>query len=223
MKKKLCQVILLLFCLLGISLFLEHLRVDQNLSALIYHQHSRWPGIGHQPWTLLYRLAPVPGLLLGFLGMVLFVASWIRPHWQRVRRPGLFLALALALGPGLLINVGLKDQMGRARPRELTEYGKNQVYTPFWRPGESGTNSSFPSGHAGAAFYCIAPFFIFRRSRPRLALAWLGGGLAWGSLTGLGRLLEGAHFFSDIVWAGVLIYLTCDLLATWLRPDRPAL
>ena len=33
-------------------------------------------------------------------------------------------------------------------------------------------------------------------------------GLGYGGLMGLGRMIQGAHFFSDVVWAGGFVYLT---------------
>jgi membrane-associated PAP2 superfamily phosphatase len=37
---------------------------------------------------------------------------------------------------------------------------------------------------------------------------WLVGGIACGSTVGLGRMLQGAHFARDVLWAFGFVYLT---------------
>src|SRR5215210_6872158 len=37
----------------------------------------------------------------------------------------LFLLVTLALGPGLIVNVGLKDYWGRARPIDVPQFGRS--------------------------------------------------------------------------------------------------
>lgn len=80
----------------------------------------------------------------------------------------------------------------------------------FHRLGEAAVNSkgkSFPSGHASAAFYLIFPFFLLRNTRPLWARTFLFAGLGYGLLMGICRMCQGAHFASDVIWAGGFVYL----------------
>jgi lipid A 4'-phosphatase len=54
--------------------------------------------------------------------------------------------------------------------------------------------------------------FIFP-DRRRL---WLGVGLLSGSIAGLGRVIQGAHFLSDVVFAGFIVYACAYWLNRWL-------
>jgi lipid A 4'-phosphatase len=70
----------------------------------------------------------------------------------------LFLLLALVIGPGLVANVGLKDHWGRARPREVTEFGGNAVFSPALVPHfeNAHANGSFVAGDAAFGFFITA-------------------------------------------------------------------
>jgi lipid A 4'-phosphatase len=59
----------------------------------------------------------------------------------------LFLVTTLALGPGLLTNVILKDHWGRPRPIDVTQFGGDQHFVAWWDPrGDCPGNCSFVSG-----------------------------------------------------------------------------
>ena len=69
----------------------------------------------------------------------------------------LFLMATLALGPGLLVNVLLKDHWGRPRPVDVTQFGGDQHFVAWWDPrGECPNNCSFVSGDVAAAFWTLA-------------------------------------------------------------------
>lgn len=195
--------------------------VDIRL-ARIFYSNGTWPGIDTFPWQFIYTYAAVPGFIMAGGGLIVLLAGFIQKSFARYRKQALFYILLLALGPGLVINVILKDNLGRARPREVTEFGGKYEYTQIWQRGDTGKNSSFPSGHASSAFFLIAPWFVYRNRNTILAFSFLGGGLAYGSLVGFARMLQGGHFLSDVVWAGLLVYLCGDILAWLLKLDNSA-
>jgi membrane-associated PAP2 superfamily phosphatase len=166
-----------------------------------------WPAGSGPPWNILYIWAPFPAIVLAVTALILLAAGFFNPNVASCRRKAVFVLLLLALGPGLVVNVLLKDQLGRARPREVIEFGGSQQFTQFWQPGSTGSNSSFPSGHAAIAFFMIAPWFVLRDNKHAIATGFLVFGLSFGSLVGVARILQGGHFVSDVVWAGGLIYL----------------
>ena len=123
-----------------------------------------------------------------------------------------FLWFALALGPGLLVNVLLKVEVERPRPSQVVEFGGPQAFVPaFAVPPPDAYGASFVSGHAAIAFWLGALAWVF----PRRRRAWLIAGLGAGALMGATRMSAGAHFLSDVVFAGVAVYLTAAL-AAWL-------
>lgn len=196
---------------------------DLRLARAVYGQGGVWPGINRFPWDLLYEYAGAPAFLLaGLAGGVLLGGLFLKRLADQ-RRPALFLLLMLALGPGLVVNVLLKDHLGRARPREVQEFGGQYAFTQIWQRGETGKNSSFPSGHASVGFYLIAPWFILRRRDRVQASCWLAGGVAYGFLVGAARILQGAHFLLDVFWACGLVYLVGELIAQAMSLDRLSL
>lgn len=202
----------LLFLTLCIYLF----DADRGIAGIMYHADPNWPGTNRFLWKMLYTWAPLPGLCIAASALFMLLAGFLYSAWKKWRTSCLFLVLLLAMGPGLVVNVLLKDHLGRARPREIIEYGGTHHYTEIWEKGTTGANSSFPSGHASVAFYTMAPWFIFRDTRKRAAAAWLILGTGFGMTVGLARMLQGGHFLSDVLWAGGIVYLTGEVLAFFL-------
>ena len=93
-------------------------------------------------------------------------------------RKVLYLLLVLAVGAGLLVNVGLKENLGRARPRNIEEFGGSEQFTPaFHVAGGCRKNCSFASGDAAGAFFSLSLAMAFRRKRANLLAAAAFGGL----------------------------------------------
>ena len=179
-----------------------------------------WPAGSQFPWNILYSWAPVPALVLAGTALIVLVSGFFTCKFTSCRGKAVFILLFLALGPGLLINVLLKDQLGRARPREAVDFGGSHQFTQLWQPSSAGENSSFPSGHAAIAFFSMAPWFVLRDNRRATAAGFLVFGLVFGSLVGIARILQGGHFVSDVVWAGGLMYLVGGGLALVLGFGR---
>lgn len=206
--------------LMLLSFFIWLTDSDLGLARLVYDDQIRWPGLGRFPWNFIYTYAAIPAFVLAGIALVVLLFGFVNKSLAAYRRQALFLVLLLVLGPGLVVNVIFKDNQGRARPRELIEFGGKYEFSQMWEKGATGRNSSFPSGHSSAGFYLMAPWFILRRYQRRKAFAWLGGGIAYGSLVGATRILQGGHFLSDVLWAGGMVFLTGEILALLLKADE---
>jgi lipid A 4'-phosphatase len=187
--------------------------IDLAISALFYDpQHGfplgDWPAVRSLeatiPWIsrTIFVVAAAAGLWLALVGRVL---------WRFDRKAILFIVIATGLGPGILVNTVLKDHWGRARPVQIEAFGGTKEFTPAPLAADQCTrNCSFVSGHAALAFSLVGFAFLLPRGWARRAgqVAALG----FGGLIGLGRIAAGAHFLSDIVFAGLLVYGTSWLL-----------
>lgn len=128
----------------------------------------------------------------------------------------IFLFVSLLLGPGLVVNYVFKENWGRARPHEVVEFGGINLYTsPLKITKECDGNCSFVSGHASGAFFVLSLSWVFRRKR------WFWIGLSLGSLVGIGRVLQGGHFLSDVVFAFWAVYFSSLLTAMWFGLKAP--
>jgi lipid A 4'-phosphatase len=127
---------------------------------------------------------------------------------HRLLIPGravVFLIATLALAPGLVVNVLLKDHWGRPRPIDVTQFGGDQHFVAWWDPrGDCPKNCSFVSGDVSGAFWTLAPAALV--PPPWRALAY-GAALALGTGMAALRVAAGAHFLSDTVFAGVFTFL----------------
>ncbi len=122
----------------------------------------------------------------------------------------LFLAICLAMGPGVIANLTLKDHWGRARPRQVAEFGGSKAFTrPLIPANQCPRNCSFVSGEAASIFL---PFYAVAFVAPQWAAALVAAGTLLGFASGAVRVSQGAHFLSDIVFAGVFMALTVGLV-----------
>ena len=192
------------------TIWLRATDIDLTLSARYYVPGEGWPAGGVQPWKWLYDYGVIPAWVIALPALLLGVATVFRAPLRRYQRAAWFLVLAMSIGPGLVVNTVFKQNWGRPRPRDVVELGGQRAFLPVWEKGPSPDwGNSFVSGHAATAFYVAAPFFLLRRRQRARALAWLAAGLVYGSLMGVARITQGAHFLSDVVWAAGFVWLTC--------------
>jgi membrane-associated PAP2 superfamily phosphatase len=220
LKKTYVEFFGIVFVLLVMTFIFSFIDADRAIGRLVILPNNKWPGINTFPWEFFYTYAAVPGFSIAGIGLLIFFAGYWKKQLEHFRRQALFLVLLLALGPGLVVNVIFKDNLGRARPREIKEFGGKYEYTEIWQPGATGKNSSFPSGHASVAFYLMGPWFLLRNRKKKTALFFLSSGLVYGIVIGVTRIIQGGHFLSDVMWAGGFVYLVGLLLSKILETDQ---
>ncbi len=196
-----------------ILVFLAYPEIDLWFSGLFFQAgHGFYL---HDAWLVKWIYAlfrDLPYLWIPLL-IWLWVASWIwaRHAEQRTRRFLLFLFLALAVGPGLLVNAILKGESGRARPHLIEQFGGEKTFTPpFTLADQCESNCSFVSGHASMGFYFIALAWTLGNAR------WLYYGIGIGAVVGFGRIVQGGHFLSDVIFSYFAVYLATLLCARWV-------
>ena len=159
-------------------------------------------------------------------GLMLVAYGGRRLGWPVAWGPSgaglLFMAASLALGPGLLVNGILKDHSHRPRPYQVTTFGGDAPFVPFYRfDGACRRNCSFVSGEGATAFWTMAPALLAPPAWRPLALA---AAVLFGTAASLLRMAFGGHFLSDTVFAAVLTWLVilgCWRLVTRLTGSPP--
>jgi lipid A 4'-phosphatase len=189
--------------------------VDLWVSGLFYRAGDGFFLADHPVFVALHRFAYYGARVLGLAFAVLAVSAFVRKRAVAGidAKAWLFLFMALVVAPGLIANAGLKDHWGRDRPREVTEFGGNGVFTPalspqFWN---AHTNGSFVSGDGAFGFFL--PVFAYVVPR-RLSRGFFWGGMAAGGVFGFVRIAMGAHFFSDVVYAAFTMLVTVAAVHT---------
>ena len=114
----------------------------------------------------------------------------------------IFIFFTILLNLVVVVNMMLKNLWGRARPNDTIEFGGLDIHTHWFKISNAcETNCSFVSGDASVGFSIILLYFITKKQ----AFLWLA--LFSGFLLGITRILEGGHFFSDVLLAGLLIFI----------------
>ncbi|MBC8717190.1 phosphatase PAP2 family protein [Ochrobactrum sp. Marseille-Q0166] len=186
-----------------------------------------FPASQHPYWIALrefHRLSV--WYILGLLVVLLMLYMlWHQPLVRIAPHKLLFITLTFALGPGLLVQT-VNLIIGRARPRNLIEFGGLMDFTPAWQlAGMCRHSCSFPSGEAASAA-AMLPLLILLPARYRAGVAAVFVPLL--VLISFNRVFMGAHFLSDIVIAwtlilGVMLWLwprilrNADTIDQWVR------
>ena len=207
MNRKVLSIVLAIAVVVG-ALFGVKAQYDIAISALFYDPRAHLFVVNAQPWVMhvrdaarwLITLIVAPAFLTPFCKLI-----WPKRRMLVAARAALFLVVTMALGPGLLANVILKDHWGRVRPIDVTALGGTGRFTAWWDPrGECPDNCSFIAGEPSGAFWTLAPAAV---APPQWRAFAYGGAVAFGAALGLLRIAGGGHFFTDVVFAGVFIYL----------------
>ncbi len=206
--------------LLGIlSLIFIFTDLDLAFHRNFYSIETGWFLKDIQPWKFIYHYGNIPALLLSIGSLIILALS---PYYARIRRyakPAIYLILVMAIGPGLLVNSILKDNWGRPRPRNITEFGGKYKYEQLLTIDPDSPGKSFPCGHASMGFYFFALYFIFRKRKKLFATATFIFALLWGGMIGLARIVQGGHFLSDVIWSAGLVYLLSFFIYKIMKLD----
>lgn len=181
--------------------------LDLAVSALFFDPALGFAGERNALVMAVYRGVPVMSKAIIIVLFISLFAYCLQrgPHGRRRRIQVGYLIVALALGPGLLIDVALKDYWGRARPAKVEQFGGPSTFTPALMPSDQcDSNCSFVSGHASAGYFLVSVGFLGGLAARR---RWTVIGLVVGALFGLGRITQGGHFLSDVIFS---------FYATWL-------
>jgi lipid A 4'-phosphatase len=197
--------------LAAVTLFSAAPGLDLAVSGL-FHADGAFPLAGlPQLEVLRIRIWDLSEIVVAaaLAGVVAARATGRAALWLPARAWAFVVALYV-VGPGLIVNLGLKSHWGRARPANVTEFGGTQTFTPALQPAtECARNCSFVSGEAAsAAALGIAMAVALAVLRPRLPdRTWrlgLAAAVAVALVGGLLRVATGRHFLSDVVFAWLI-------------------
>lgn len=197
-------------------------RLDLATSALFFDgtrfgmEANRW----NRALRWLLRVLPFVPVVVAVV--VLAGSRWMPSVVFGLGRRGWAMILVIfVLGPGLLVNRLLKTYDGRARPRNVTEFGGDNLFTPphVWAD-QCAANCSFVSGEVSAVTaFALALMLLLSANRASLRpwLFQIGVASAYvlPVLSAFQRISTGAHFLSDAIFA-VLFTLLLALPVQWL-------
>jgi lipid A 4'-phosphatase len=212
------RLIGLLLALLALTLFVFAMWPDLDLTAghLFYDNggffnHNRLERFGRD----FFRFTP-------FIVLVLYGALYalarlgVAVPWAPSGRGVIFLILTMAIGPGLIVNFGLKNHAHRPRPVHVVEFGGASDFRPWDSlDGACAKNCSFASGEAATGFWMTAPALLVP---PPLRAPAMAAAFVFGVAASLLRLAFGDHFLSDVLVGGLIALLVVAATRRWLWP-----
>ncbi|QIW09432.1 lipid A 4'-phosphatase LpxF [Francisella sp. LA112445] len=154
------------------------------------------------------------------IAVILFLLGslFIKAFRIKNRKAIFFIAVCLWVGPGLVVNAVFKNHWGRPRPYMVQQFNGDKIFQqPFVISNQCTTNCSFPCGDASMGFWLFA-FMPLAATRRKKALAFAVAVLAGGGL-GLMRMAQGGHFFSDVIFCGIFVYI-CTWIVYWVMYER---
>jgi lipid A 4'-phosphatase len=194
---------------MGLSLlFIALPEVDLLVSGLFYDGGFPLAGQRWNQWLHIGLGRSLGALMAALLALYGFNRLTRKNLLGIDGKAVLYVFLVLILGAGLIVNVLFKDQFGRARPREVQEFGGSSQFTrAFEISNQCDDNCSFSSGETAGAFLALALARVLSRRRSALLIA-----VALGTAVSLGRIAAGAHFLSDVVVSFFVMLIVSDLL-----------
>ena len=198
--------------------------IDIAISRHFFYM-SQPPAFHSSPFeTFMYDYGIVPGQLLFAVGAVMLFLACFFKRYKSWFSGALLLVLTLAIGSGLISHVLLKDHWGRPRPKQVIEFGGAQEFRPYYEPNifaQPEPSKSFPCGHCTMGFYFFSLALVGYHYKKRWLL--LGGvaiALGLGLALSWTRIVQGGHFFSDTLFAALIMWLTAYLCSLVLFEDR---
>ena len=163
-----------------------------------------------------------------FVVLAVFGALWLLKRlgrwrgWAPTGRAMIFLIATVAIGPGVVVNLSLKDHWHRPRPINTQEFNGHADFKPWYDDqGACRKNCSFASGEAATGFWMVAPAIV-------LPPPWRGfaivAAFAFGIAASLLRMAFGGHYLSDVLLGGLVTLVIIEIarMLLWPRGEDPS-
>ena len=196
-------------------------RLDLNISRVFFSDgHFQSNGF----YDFVYHEALYPAWIAIVIACLIFLASLGFSSLKKWRITALYPILVLLLGSGFLIHAVLKDHWGRPRPKQITEFGGQQPFHPYYIPDFSEhpePSKSFPCGHCSMGFFFFTVAFLGLHYKNRVVYySGMLTAFVLGGTLGFVRIAQGGHFFSDVLVSALIMWSVSLGLYLVLFNDR---
>ena len=213
MNKDLNRIVIITVVLAVLTVVFRIFNLDMALARMLYNPASgSWKFADNAFVLLLYRYGTYPAIILAAISTVVFTFGFVYANMKKYRKAALLIMLTMLIGPGLVTNVILKNYSGRPRPRDVKEFGGKMDFRQPLETGVPGRGFSFPCGHCTMGFFFYTAYLILRKKKKAASYTALCGAAVYGTAMGFGRMAQGGHFASDVIWAAGITFLTAELL-----------
>jgi membrane-associated phospholipid phosphatase len=189
--------------------------LDLAVTSLFYHQIFFGGSSFGRLVRDFFRVTPL--LVLAAFAALYFARRFgFVVRWAPYGRSVFFLVASIAIGSGLIVNLGMKDHLHRPRPSHVREFGGTDEFKPWYRfNGACRQNCGFPSGEAASGFWMVAPALV---APPPFRAPAVAGALAFGAVASALRIAYGHHFLSDVLFGALISLIVVFALRRVLWP-----
>jgi membrane-associated PAP2 superfamily phosphatase len=209
------QFLILGFSAIGLLLIFELTSIDIWLNDFFYNPEIKEFSLRNHPF-----LTQVMHHGMKTAMYVLGVASIIFAIWKLKVGKTLLTARHVWAGSlGVIVIPALvallKHLTNKHCPWSLDVYGGSVPYAGLFEAhlSQFGTGQCFPAGHAAGGFmwfaWAITLWFIY----PKFAKIIFYVAITLGLIMGVSRMMQGAHFFSHVLWTAWFSWLISLVLA----------
>lgn len=175
-------------------------------------------------YNFIYDYGIVPAQLTVLAACVALLLSYCFQKYKHWRAGAMLMILPLLIGAGFVVHAVLKDHWGRARPKQIEEFGGIQTFTPYYTPNFSEKPEpakSFSCGHCTMGFYFFALALLGRKLK-KPTVFWIGlmAALGLGIVLSWARIAQGGHFLSDTLVSAVIMWLAAYVCSLFLFPEE---
>lgn len=193
-------------------------QIDVAVSGWFYNNGQFYLRHGWAGWLINEGIAAFL-VLAGSAVFGVWLAGKLRCRWvAKIDTKVMLLTTgSMFLGPGLIVNGLFKSFWGRARPQDITLFGGDKFFSaPFIMSDQCNWDCSFMSGHTAIAFWSLSLALLApQRWRKAAIITAVIFGIIFGAL----RIVQGYHFVSDVVFAGIVTSMVVLGLYKWLFND----
>ena len=193
--------------------------LDRDVAGFFYRQGQGFVGHGGvwSPLRDFFNIAPFLFLAAPAIFYLCRRFGFPAPY-APTGRALLFLIATMIVGPGLVVNLGLKDHAHRPRPTQTQDYGGPHEFRPWYRfDGGCKKNCSFVSGEASEGFWMVAPAAL---APPPIRPFAIAGALIFGAAASLLRVSAGGHYLSDVILAALMTLIIVQVAYRLTFPSQ---
>lgn len=198
--------LLFIFELTSIDIWINNFFYDGHLKVFRLKDHPFMTQVMHHGLKKAFYVFGIASILFGI---------WLLKNRKTLllKKHVALASLGVILIPALVAL--LKHVTNKHCPWSLDIYGGQVPYTGLFESHLSylGAGQCFPAGHAAGGFmwlsWAMALWFIY----PRLAKIILLIAIILGLILGISRMMQGAHFFSHVLWTAWFAWFISLILA----------
>lgn len=188
--------------------------IDIYFSSIFYHNYFTYKNSFFAQFFFI--IIPIITWIFAILCVITILIQCFIYKQKFVHSWASYCIVAMLIGVVLIVNYFGKNHLGRPRPVHIEAFGGNKQFSAVYQPSnQCYSNCSLPSGHAAAGYSYTSLAYvlsmIYKNNKKIFNYTYLLT-LLFGTLTGISRIIMGAHFLSDVATSCFIMLIVNHVL-----------